>query len=192
MIAHDHPGVVSVTDYWRMAHLPENWDKRLELVEGAIQEMPPSSTRNTVIAGLFNFFFNLYLQENPIGYASVPDGGYLMANGNVRQPDAAYISKARYPQLRDNVFPVAPEIAVEVISPSESAAHIRAKVRDYLSSGTIYVWAAYPDDETVDVHRLNPDGTILVRKLTHDETLQADDVLPGFALEVKKVFPDEA
>jgi Uma2 family endonuclease len=153
--------------------------------------LPPSSTRNTVIAGWFIFFFNQYLLENPIGYVSVPDGGFEMANGNVRQPDAAYISRERYPKLKDKVFPVAPDIAVEVVSPSESAQKVRDKVNDYLSSGTTYVWVAYPDDQSVDVHTLNQDGTVTVRKVSGDEILEGGDVLPGFTLTVKRVFPND-
>jgi Uma2 family endonuclease len=181
----------SIEEYLAFANLPENEDKRFELVEGEIDELPPSSTRNTVIAGWYIFFFNQYLLENPIGYVSVSDGGFRMTNGNVRQPDAAYVSRARYPKLQDTVFPVAPDIAVEVVSPSETAQKVRDKVNDYLSSGTTFVWVAYPDDQSIDVHTLNQDSSITVRKLSGDESLDAGNVMPGFTLKMKRVFPNE-
>ncbi len=181
---------LTVDDFWELARLPENQHKRLELVNGAIKEVAPSSTQNSIIGTWFSTYLNMHMLENPVGYVTSADGGYTMKNGNVRQPDAAYISRARYPEPGDKVFPVAPDIAVEVISPSESSKDVREKVREYLESGTTLVWAAYDETRSVDVYRLNPDGSIHLRTVAGDAALSGEDVLPGLSIVVSKLFPE--
>ncbi|HEX2622895.1 MAG TPA: Uma2 family endonuclease [Phototrophicaceae bacterium] len=183
--------LITVDEYWELVNLPENRDKRLELVGGVLIEVAPSSTTNTIIAAWFTTFMNIYLLDHPIGYVSAPDGGFKMINGNIRQPDAAFISKARYPKPGDKVFPIAPDIAVEVISASESAKEVRDKVHEYLQSGTIFVWVAYPETRSIDVCSLNPDGTMTIRTLNPGDSLGGGDVLPGFSVLIDKFFPTE-
>jgi Uma2 family endonuclease len=102
-------------EFWKIA---ENTDQQLELVAGTIIEMSPSSPLNTVIAGRITTFLNNYVIKNNAGYVTVPDGGFKLIGDNIRQPDSAFISKARQPSLPDH-FEIAPDLAVEVVSPNE-------------------------------------------------------------------------
>lgn len=176
-------------DLWEIAHLPENDDKRFELINGVIYELPPSSPANTIVAGLFVHKFNLYLEQHDLGYVTGADGGFIISGQeNVFMPDAAFISYARVPEFPKKLFPAAPDIAVEVISPSETPRKIRNKVNAYLRGGTRLVWVVYPEDKAIDVYQLAPDGGTHIREFTIEDTLDGGDVLPGFTLPVREIF----
>ena len=179
----------TVEEYWEVTQLPENENRRLELIEGVICEMPPSSQVNTVIAMRIGRFLGNYVDERDLGYVTGADGGFELGPHDVRIPDSAYISKKRVSELSGTTFPVAPDLAVEVISPSETSRGILDKVRAYLKAGTRLVWVVYPEDELVDVHRLASDDSMNIQTLSIDGTLDGGDVLPGFMLPVSDVFP---
>ena len=128
-------------EFWEITQLPENADKRLALVDGEIIEMPPSSQINTVIAMPIGYFFNAFVIPRDLGYVTGADGGYTLTEHNARQPDVSFIAKERHPQLAGVAFPVAPDLAVEVISPSKSSSDVLTKVQRYIEAGTRLVWA---------------------------------------------------
>ena len=84
------------------------------------------------------------------------------------------------------IFPGAPDLAVEVLSPSERPADVHAKIGDYLEAGARLVWVIDPSRRQVRVHRT------LLRPLTLVETamLDGEDVLPGFSVQVARLFPE--
>jgi Uma2 family endonuclease len=176
-------------EFWEIAQQPENQDKRLELIDGVIVEMAPSSQKNTVVAGRMIYFLNAFVMPRDLGYVTGPDGGYTIDHHNGYQPDAAFISKARHAELKGVEFPVAPDLAVEVISPSESSNDVLKKVKRYLQAGTKRVWTLYPIDETVYVWKMAGDGTVNMQTFGIDDTLAGEDVLPGFTLKVSEIFP---
>lgn len=182
--------VMTADEFWEFCHLPENEDRRFELIDGEIIEVAASSDENTVVAMIIGSHFVQFVYPNKLGYVSGADGGYAMSTGNVPQPDVAFISKERHPQLRGKFFPIAPDLAVEVVSDSESAPRLRRKVMLYLTSGTQLVWAVYPEEKTVDVHRLSADGKLLTETLGMGDTLDGGAVLPGFRLDIRQIFPD--
>lgn len=171
-------------EFWVIARLPENEGRRLELDEGVIVEMAASSPKNTVIAGRVIHYLNAFVIPRDLGYVTTPDGGFKLAPKKVRQPDAAFISKTRAPELPDE-FEIAPDLAVEVVSPNED---IFKKAGEYLRAGTRMVWALYADEQTVYVFHLDEDGKLSAQPMGMDETLDGEDVLPGFKLAVKDIF----
>ncbi len=173
-------------EFREFARLPENENKRLELDDGVIVEMAASRPVNTVTAGLVIYHLNAFVVPNRLGYVTVPDGGFELAPRKNRQPDAAFVSKQRLPQLPDE-FKLAPDLAVEVVSEDED---IFKKARDYLYTGTKLVWAIYYYEKTVYVLWLDEDGE--VRSKAHDinATLDGGEVLPGFKLSVRDIFPE--
>ncbi|RPJ02748.1 MAG: Uma2 family endonuclease [Chloroflexi bacterium] len=100
-------------------------------------------------------------------------------------PDVAFISKARQPEPSHEAHnPNAPDLAVEVLSPSDDPGDLRIKVTNYLAAGTV-VWVVDPDKKVVEIHAPGKRADRLGMK----ETISGGDVLPGFALAVKEVFP---
>lgn len=176
----------TVEEFWEVARLPENEDKRLELEDGVIIEMAASSPINTVTAGRILHFVNAFVIPRNLGYVTGAYGGFKLAPRRSRQPDVGFISRARLPEL-PREFKVAPDLAVEVVSENED---IFKKAREYLQAGTRLVWAVYTDEKTVHVIRLNADGGLSTQPFGIDDTLTGEDVLPGFTLPVRDISPE--
>jgi Uma2 family endonuclease len=119
-----------------------------------------------------------------LGYVTVPDGGFRLAENLVRQPDAAFVSKKRQPDLPKH-FEIAPDIAVEIVSAQED---VFKKVNEYLAAGTQLVWVIYPQEQTVHIFRpIEPRWTTLE---TGDK-LSGESVLPDFEIDVSMIFPPQ-
>jgi len=172
-------------EFWEIARLPENEEQRLELEGGVIVEMASSSPINTIVAGRVIYFLNAFVIPANLGYVTVPDGGFKLGPHKVRQPDAAFISKGRLPEV-PRQFNLAPDLAVEVVSANED---VLKKVNEYLRAGTRLVWAIYCEEKTVYVFRLDEDGKVRGQSFGIDDTLEGEDVLPGFTLAIKDLFP---
>jgi Uma2 family endonuclease len=99
-------------------------------------------------------------------------------------PDVGFIAKARVPAEAIHSYAhLAPDLAVEVVAPNDSASEIHAKVNNYLQYGTHAVWVANPETHTVVAH--TPNGA---KTLGENDTLDGGDVLPGFTLPVREIF----
>jgi Uma2 family endonuclease len=172
-------------EFWEIASLPENEDRRLELEDGVIIEMAESKPINTVTAMRIGYFFNAWVIPRDLGFVTGADGGYKLAEKRVRLPDVGFISKERLPKIPKR-FEIAPDLAVEVVSPDED---VFKKVREYIAAGTRLVWTVYPDEKTVYVFRPAESAELRVQQFGLDDTLDGGDVLPGFALPVRDIFP---
>lgn len=179
----------TVETFLEIAHHEDNADKRLELIDGEISEMAPSRPINAVIAVRLSAALLRYADDHEAGYVTGADGGYVLGEDTVLIPDAAFIAKSRHPELTGNLFPVAPDLAVEVVSPGKRERQVWNKVRKYLGAGTKMVWVIYPDDKTIDVHHPTEDGGVLTHTLGISDTLRGGEALPGFSLAVADVFP---
>jgi Uma2 family endonuclease len=176
----------TVEEFWEIARLPENEGRRLELENGVIVEMASSTPLNTVTAGRIIYFLNAFVIPNNLGYVTVPDGGFALSHSSkVRQPDAAFISKERISELPDQ-FQLAPDLAVEIVSENED---VLKKVNEYLLSGSRIVWAVYAEEKIVYVFHLDEDSQLIGQTFSVDDTLNGGDVLPGFTLPVRDIFP---
>ncbi|MBZ0299382.1 MAG: Uma2 family endonuclease [Anaerolineae bacterium] len=177
----------TLEEYRKIALLPENEDKRLEWESGVIVDMGSSSRLNAVIAARIIYFLNLHVIPNDLGYVTGPDAGFLLNPvGRVRLPDAAFISKARGVDLMGVEFDVAPDLAVEVVSPDED---VFRKVKEYIRSGTRMVLAVYGQEKVVDVFTPTLEGEYRVQELTLEDTFDGGEVLPGFKLRLTDIFP---
>lgn len=177
----------TLEEFRAIASLPENEDKRLEWEDGVIVDMGSSSRLNAVIASRIGYFFNAFVLPNDLGFVTGPDAGFsLKAVGRVRRPDVAFVSNKHCLELVGVEFDLAPDLAVEVVSPDED---VFKKVKEYIRSGTRLVWAVYGDDRVVDVFTPTSEGEFRVQELTVSDTLDGGDVLPGFTLPVCEIFP---
>ncbi len=179
----------TAAEFWEIAHLPENADRWLELIDGVIVEMASSSQVNTVIAGRIIYFLNAFVIPRDLGYVSGADGGYTINERNAYQPDVGFISKARHASLEGVEFPIAPDMAFEVISPSESSNEVDRKIRRYLEAGTKLVVTVYPEDRAVYRWSRAANGQITAQLLGIDDVLEAGEALPGFTLKIREIFP---
>ncbi len=190
MVYMNEERLVTAREFWEIVQQPSKLKHRRELIRGVVVDVSPSSQLNTVTAGRIAYFLNQHVIPLGIGYITTADGMFRLSNLNVRLADVAYISKARHPHLTTGAFPIAPDLAVEIVSENDSASEVRNKVRIYLESSTTLVWVVYPDVQSVDVHRLDEHGNTLVQTVTSDGILDGGKVLPDFKLPVKDIFPD--
>ncbi len=163
--------------------------KRYELVKGVPVAMSPTGGSHQVIAANCVRLLGNFVVEHPIGYVGSSEGGYrLTRNPDIlRAPDASFISFKRLSghSLPDAFFPLAPDLAVEIVSPDDRAAEIAQKVNEYLTYGTRLVWIIYPKQQEVMVYR--PGGAAQV--LSSDDRLDGGDVLPGFSISIRELWP---
>lgn len=179
--------ISSVAEFEVFASLPENSTRHLEYIGGQIVEVV-SKNKASGIAGEIIFLIKLYLrdkgkEQNIDGTVTTPDGGYMIGDERY-MPDVAFISRDKHPALNDDLWvPIAPDLAVEVLSPSNTGKEIAIKLSNYLAAGTV-VWMVDPDDKTVSVHEPGKAAQIL----RESDTLTGGDVLPGFSVPVKDIF----
>ncbi len=161
-----------------------------ELIDGAIIEMPPASAGPSTIAARLNYYLTAYLIANDEpGFLTSADGGFELDAQTVLVPDVGYISKQRQPELPERFFPQAPNLAIEVVSPTDRVKKVQQKALRYLQAGTQAVWIVYPAEKAVDVCHLAEDGGLHIREVGIAATLDGEGVLPGFSLPVTSIFP---
>jgi len=157
-----------------------------ELIDGILVEKP-MATYEALVAGMLLTFINNYLYDHDIGIALPGDGLLRLLPGRVRAPDVSFISWKRMPNQelgREAIASLAPDLAVEVLSPSNTEAEIGQKIQEYFGAGGKLVWIVDPNARTVRVYT-SPRRSVL---LTEDDTLDGRKVLPGFSLSVRQWF----
>ncbi len=178
--------------FWkRVAEL--NTDTLYELVNGEMIEIPPPRRKNSRIAVRISTFLTNYAMEKDAGTVLGADGGYTLTEYDVRVPDASFVAKDRISQMDaaeadSSIF--APNLVVEVISPSETPRTINDKTALYLNAGVKQVWNVYPEDAIIEVWEPGADSSMRVVTLRTGDTLTSKAVLPGFALKLDDVFAD--
>ena len=160
--------------------------KRYELVRGVLTEMAPTGNPHRETVGRIDTALGNYSDQNDYGSSGAGEPGYLLEIGpdTVRDPDVVWIATGRIPLGTQGYPNLAPDLAVEVKSPSESYSQITAIAEMWLSYGTRVVWIADPERITVTVHRLG----VPPLTLTENEDLDGGELLPGFSSPVWRLF----
>jgi Uma2 family endonuclease len=185
---------LTVADLARLEALPENADKRFELIDGEVKEMATGSGKHGWIANLLAYYLTLFVLPRRLGYVFSDMATYVLSESDKLIPDGSFLPTARKANLNAHEFNFAPDIAIEVVSPSNSAADIRYKTETYLRFGVRLVWVIYPDERIIDVFTRAEDGALVTQTVYEDGTLTGGAVLPGFELEARLLYvtmPDE-
>jgi Uma2 family endonuclease len=179
-------------EFWELCQLPENAEKHWELIEGVIYEMSPTVPRHGYIAILLAHKLMTYLDEHDLGVILGTDVGFRLTPQTLCSPDLAFVGKHRSDAKRLIKFAdYAPDIAVEVISPSNTQSEINQKTKLYLQHGTRLVWIVYPDQKEVHVYRAEDHpNKASITFLGVEDTLSGEDVLPNFEMPLAKLFQD--
>jgi Uma2 family endonuclease len=170
----------------RYMALPEG-DGKVELVRGSlVREPPPAPLHGAVQARLVRFLGDV-VEARELGVVVV-EAGFLLRRDpdTVRIPDVAFVGRDRLPPdpYGQPLWELAPDLAVEVVSPSNRATELNARVLDYLDTGAALVWLVDPAARTVVVHE--PGG--IARVLRDGDTLTGGNVAPGFSVPVARLF----
>jgi Uma2 family endonuclease len=174
---------LSAAEFERLPE-PDAW--RSELVRGRLVREPrPGARHGSLAARLVHLLYG-FVEAGGHGVV-LADAGVLLSRDpdTVRGPDIAFFSPDRVPASGyETPFWGAPDLAVEIASPSNRPAELQEKVADYIGAGVRRVWVVDPRTRSVTVHR--PDGS--ARLLKVDDVLEGEDVLPGFALRLDRLF----
>lgn len=161
---------------------------RLELVRGELLKMPPAGHEHGEIASSALFVLTRFVRQHQLGKTYAAETGFTLSRNpdTVRAPDAAFVTAERAAQQkrRHGFFDGVPDLAVEVVSPGDSAEEVEEKILDYLEAGVRLLWIINPRTRTVAVYRSLTD----IRVLTLEDNLEGYDVLPGFTVPVRELF----
>ena len=161
---------------------------RHELVKGELRTMPPAGHTHGSIAMKLGAYLTIYVLENKLGETFAAETGFIVSTNpdTVLAPDVAFVSNERLGLIEreEGYFPGVPDLVTEVISPNDRYSEVEEKVRLWLQYGTRMVIVTDPRTQTVKVYHSSHD----VRVLTKEDTLEGDDVVPGWTLSLSELF----
>lgn len=179
---------MTVEAFQEWCALPSNQGKRFELIAGEVIEMPaPRNYHNLIVSQIVHLLMS-HMDTHRIGYVFGDNTDYILDEQTVIRPDASFVSFERAPTLPD-YFTTAPDLAIEVVSPSNTERLIRLKTELYLAHGARLVWVIYDDEAKVYVYRPMGEGAAEMHILTATDHLDGGDVLPDFRIPVAALFP---
>ncbi len=173
--------LLTAEEFWR---LPDAGGK-MELVDGEVRTMVPVGGEHGVLQATLGSMFRDHAKQH--GGKSMVETGFILRRQPdlVRAPDVSWVSPGRVPtQDRDKFWPGAPDLAVEVVSPDDSAKEIEAKVLEYLAAGSQWAWVVYPATRAIHVYR--PGGA--ARVYSDRETIEAPDAPDGLTVALAEVL----
>ncbi len=163
-------------------------DSRKELVRGELRDVTPSGFEHGAIALEIGAIIRNYVRSKNLGIALAAETGFVLERepDTVRAPDVSFVSASKLAGEfdRKRFLEQAPDLAVEIISPSDTASDVQEKVDDYLKSGVKLIWLGYPSRQEVVEYRSRQE----VRILSLNDQLDGWQVLPGFSHSIKELF----
>jgi Uma2 family endonuclease len=164
------------------AQLPDN---RMELVDGEIIVMSPSGYESDEVASEFSGQLRNWVRPRKLGRITGAGAGFNLPNENTRAPDVSFVRAERLKVSPRSFADLAPDLMVEVKSPTDSLKKLRAKIQEFLELGTLVGILINPEVRSVEVYRLNQNAVVL----GDGDTLTLPDVLPGWEIAVSELWP---
>jgi Uma2 family endonuclease len=169
--------------------MPDHGHYRYELVKGVLNVMEPAGAQHGSVAMEIAWRLMQHVGANGLGKVFAAETGFKIRSNpdTVRAPDAAFVRQERIEQtgIPSGFWPGAPDLAVEVVSPSDSFTEVDEKVVDWLSAGTRLVIVVDPRTRTATVHR--QEGSAL--RLRETDLLRGEEVVPGWSVVLSELFP---
>lgn len=159
-----------------------------ELIDGELVPMTPSGLEASSLGLRIGRIVGNFVDAHDLGMMTGADGGYVLFpdRQTLRAPDVGFIRKDRIPPPEERPrFPrLAPDLAIEVLSPSDRMVEVLSKVTMYLQAGVRMVWLVDPRQRTMTIFR--PDEPLIL--LAECDTLDGGNVLPGFSVPITEIF----
>src|SRR5579864_5809128 len=168
-----------------LEQMPDDDSVRIELDEGELIAMPLAGGDQGYFQAEIGCILHTFVKQHLLGRVYSADTGFRLSEGTVRAPDAAFVRADRVASVHCREFMHgAPDLAVEVFSPSDSVRQLMRKVKQYFAAGCHTVWIVDPDQQEVNV--LEASG--VDRLLKAGDTIEAPELLPGFSVPVAEFF----
>ena len=177
------PGAATERD---LIEIHDRENRLFELLDGTLLEKTVGNYES-YLAGVLIQLLGEFVRKSGLGIVMPPDGMMRLAPGLVRLPDVSFISWERLPGRRvphKEIWDLAPDLAVEVISRGNTRQEMTRKLADYFSAGVRLIWYVYPATSEVQVYE-SPDKYVT---LAAQDTLDGGAVLPGFRLPLSTLF----
>ena len=170
-------------------NMPDDGYHRYELVRGELRTMTPPGAYHGKSASRVGIHLAIHVNENDLGEVYIAEVGFLIGSNpdHVRAPDIAFVRREREDEVGEihGYFPGPPDLAIEVISPNDIYREVDEKVQDWLDAGTRMVIVINPRRREVRLHAPQADAIVLIP----GDTLDGGDVVPGWRIPVRTVFP---
>ncbi len=156
--------------------------------EGELEIMPPTGGETSDKNAQITMQLRLWAKRDGTGVAFDSNGGFVLPNGAMRSPDAAWARRERLADLtledKQRFLPLCPDFVIELRSPSEPLASIEAKMREYIENGARLGWLIDPVERKVHVYGPNGRAEILDKP----DNVPGDPLLPGFVIGLKPIW----
>ena len=161
---------------------------RYRLIKGELITMSPAGSEHGALAAIVAALLVQYVRANKLGVVFGAETGFKVAENpdTVLAPDVSFISRDHIPEsgIPKKYWPGAPDLAIEVLSPGDTAREVEVKVGRWLDAGARLVWTVNPKRKTVTVHRTSDDSDTL----SETDELSGEEVVPGFRCQVSEIF----
>ena len=159
-----------------------------ELIAGEVVMTTPAGYQHGEISVRISYLLRSHAGKNRLGSIVSAKAGFLISRDpdTVRAADVAFVRRDRQPKSPEKYFPGAPDLAVEVISPTDRIEDVDDKTQQWLDAGTALVWVVWPRTRSVTVHRAEAEPRILHEQ----DAITGEGVLPGFQCTVAEFFAD--
>ncbi len=160
-------------------------EKQIEIVDGEVEIKDMAGARHGGISARIIVKIGIYLEDNPIGNLYTPDTLFSIGD-NDRMPDVSFVSVNRIPETGEpeGQWEIAPDLAIEVVLPTDVYTKILKKIREYLNAGVKQVWLIEPEFQTLAIYT----PPMKSETLTAEDTLICKEILPNFKLPLKDIF----
>ena len=182
---------ISADEFWDMSNSPEYADSYSELIEGRVIEMPRPKHLHGYVATQLGVALAIHVMAHSFGTVYTSEMGYVLerrptGRDTVRGIDISYVSNDRLPdQVANDWIEGAPDLAVEVLSPSNLFSDILLKKDQLLNAGARAVWIVDPKTRSLQIysaHRVS-------QNYNEGDVLSGGDILPGFSIKLADIFP---
>jgi Uma2 family endonuclease len=162
-----------------------NPEKEYEIVAGQPEEKAMGGARHGGIGARLLIRLGSYVEAQHLGGVYGPDTSFQIGP-NERLPDVAFVAADRIPPAGEpeGMWPFAPDLAVEILSPTDLHERVSGKIREYFAAGVRQVWLISPEYKTVTIYQ----SPIQVHILTEEAELIGDEILPGFRCRLRELF----
>lgn len=166
-----------------------NPEKEYEVVDGQPEEKVMGGARHGGVGARLIIELGMHVKTHRLGGVYGPDTTFQIGK-NERLPDVSFVSAERIPEdgEPEGIWPIAPDLAVEIISPTDLYEKVNGKVKEYFAAGVRQVWVISPEHKTVAIYR-SPTQVII---LSEEDELISDDIVPGFRCRIKELFQPPA
>ena len=169
-------------------------DKAFEVINGELVEMAPVGFRHVWLDFHVARLLHTFVESKQLGYILPDNLIYVLERDEqgglrtTRVPDVSFIRRGRIPKDfdRSRPFPGAPDLAIEIVSPTEKPEDTLGKVRDYLRFGSEQVWVIYP--EQGEIHQYHRDDTKIIHVYTGDDVIDTASLFPGLELKARALY----